>query len=73
MGRREDLINKKLIRRIVSLQKFHGGLQHLQSRIAARQPVIFLFECDEFDGFTGALQGLAHQFGKPPVLPWWCG
>ena len=42
-----------LIRRIVRAQEGDGGLQHLQTRLATRQPVILVFQGHQLDRLAG--------------------
>src|SRR5258706_7066923 len=47
--------------RFVLLQEGDHGLEHLQTRLAARQPVVLARQSDELDRLAGPLQGVGHQ------------
>jgi hypothetical protein len=44
----------------MSAQKRNAGLQHLQSSVTPREPVVFVLERDQLDLFAGFPQSVVH-------------
>ncbi|SRR5258706_5213095 len=51
--------------RIIRLEKFDSGLEHLSSRNAFRKPMILSRKLYEFDRLSGVLEGTGHFLALP--------